>query len=481
VRWTEFIEEAALPPPPPPRGEKFRDFISRVSPSFRFYPYHECLIEAAEAIKAGGIPWLMVFQPPGSSKSEVFSRLLPAWLVSEDPTQHVAVCTYGASLAHGLTRDAREYAIEAGVRLDAAQKAKISWKTAQGGHVWGSGFGGAVRGNRYHKGIVDDPHKGPEELFSDVRREALFRWWDQTWMNRRFLLTDSPTSRVIVMQRLAENDLCGHLLDRPDSDKWTVLALDAEKSDEPFVGEKCGAKIITDDRQIGELLIPDKLTKPELQAYSEADLDAYLAQFQQRPRAFSGVLLDPAWFSIIQEKDVPPLIARGMGVDLAVSTKTSADYTVGFAGGIGQDLRVYLFRPFREQWEAPDCQAAIAELARRRRCTWVAVESVAYQLSFVQHLRRMREMAGISVIEADADRDKESRARGWSPRAKQGRFVLVEDGSGWTRTFLDEVKGFPRGRYKDQVDAVGILDAALHERIGASGTASGGQRIKVQP
>lgn len=473
--WSKWLDEACqIPPKAEPKGERFKAFIERVNPRFQFWPYHRHLIEVAEAVAFGEIENLMVWQPPGTSKSEVFSRLLPAWVISEKPTRHAAICTYGAMLAHGLARDARDYAVESGVTLDPAQKAKLSWKTLEGGHGWGAGFGGAVRGNRYNVGIVDDPHKDPDQIASDVQRERLFRWWDVTWMNRGFLITDDIVARIIVMQRLADNDLCGWLMERPDADKWTVLALDAEYSDEPFLKEACGGRLIRDERKPGELLLPEKMG-PDFLAAQKMDEDSYWAQFQQRPRKQTGKVLDPQWFARCLEHQVPPLMSRGAGVDLAVSKKQTADYTVAFPGGLGTDQNIYVFNPYRERSEAPDSRLGIAHLARRRRCSWIAVESVAFQLSFVQELRRMPELTGISVIEADADRDKVARARGWSHLAKQGRIILVDDGTGWIERFFDECRQFPRGKHDDQIDALGILITALGQHVGQA-FASGGQR-----
>jgi len=59
-----------------------------------------------------------------------------------------------------------------------------------------------------------------------------------------------------------------------------------------------------------------------------------------------------------------------------------------------------------------------------------------------------------------ADIDKLSRARGWSPLARDGQIILVDDGSGWVEKFLDEAETFPR-RKKDQIDAVGLCMEAM--------------------
>lgn len=407
----------------------------------------------------------MVWLPPGTGKSELVDRLFGSYLTAIRPHHTVGVVSYGAMLAQEMTRDAREYYAEFGGSLHPAQKAKTRWKTLHGGGMWGAGFGGAVRGLRYHFGIVDDPHKGLDDIDSDLKRERLFRWWDSVWLNRGHMYSECPISRIIVMQRLADNDLCGWLLSRPDAGKWTVLALDAVHDKEsPMLPEnavKQGTVLLPDWREHGDLLCPSRLTSDDLET-QRADLDSYLAQYQQRPRPRSGQIIQPGWFPTCKPADVPRILRKVLGCDLAVSTKETADYTVFFPIGEGVDGRLYLFRPFRDRVEAPDSRKACASLARQHRASVIAVESVAFQLAFVQELRRMPELRGFSVVGVDADRDKESRARGWSPQAEQGQIVLVDDGSGWVETFLDEVLWFPRKK-KDQIDAVGIGMTAVRE------------------
>lgn len=460
MSWTSFSRRFARGPEPRSAFDSFEAYIRLVNPRFRFYRHVRAIMEALEATERGEIANLMIWMPPGTSKSETVSRLFGSYFVAKNPRRSVGQCSYGAMLAQEMTRDAREYYVEAGGQLDPSQRAKTRWLSTAGGGMWGAGFGGAVRGLRYHLGITDDPHKSPEDISSDLKRERLFRWWDQTWMNRGHLFADDPVVRVVVMQRLADNDLCGWLLGRPDADKWTILPLDAVRDEEDPYPIPDGVSVLPDWRHHGELLCPEALTLERLEE-QRMDPDSYESQFQQRPRAASGKVLEPSWFRRVLPEHLPPMAKRGLGVDLAVSTRQTADYTVGFPVGIGVDNNVYLFRPFRDRVESPIARQEIAAVARRTRCGMVFVESVAFQLSFVQELRAMREMAGFSVLEADADRDKLSRARGWSHLAFQGRIFLVDDGSGWPDVFLDECRKFPTGRHDDQIDAVGIALAGL--------------------
>lgn len=467
MSWTRFARRFAPEPNDPLTVHtSFKTFIEKVNPGFVMYQHNRLLVEVLEATAQGEIPWLMVWMPPGTSKSEMFSRLYPAYVASMRPKHTVGVCSYGATLAQEMTRDAREYFAEFGGRLDPAQRAKTRWKTLEGGGMWGAGFGGAVRGFRYHMGVCDDPHKDEEDINSDLKRERLFRWWDTTWLNRAQLFCDFVIPRVIVQQRLADNDLCGHLLSRPDADKWTVVALDAVHDTEtpllPPNAVELGTRLWPDWREHGELLVPERLTEAKLKD-QQADEESYLAQYQQRPRARTGKILDKSWFKICQEQDVPGLNRRCMGVDLAVSKKQSADYWAAFPGGVSRNGDIYIFRPWRDKAESPEARVQVARVARQRRVSTIGVEAVAFQLSFIHELRAMPEMFGFQVLPFDVDRDKEARARGWSHLPAQGRVWLVDDGSGWIDRFLDEIDRFPRGKHDDQVDAVGVLIQMIRE------------------
>ncbi|WP_232507674.1 hypothetical protein [Candidatus Williamhamiltonella defendens] len=57
--------------------------------------------------------------------------------------------------------------------------------------------------------IVDDPHN-PRQAESPTEREKALEWFDQTFYSR---LNDKKNGViVVVMQRLHEKDLSGHLL-----------------------------------------------------------------------------------------------------------------------------------------------------------------------------------------------------------------------------------------------------------------------------
>lgn len=469
---------------PPPEGElaeggralTFREFVSKVAPHYRWYRHNEELAKVADAIVEGRLKRVMIWVPPGTGKSETITRLLAAYYVYRFPGREVGLVSSSADLAEDLAGDARDYFLEAGGDLDPSTNAKRSWYTRQGGGMWGRGMRGQIRGRRYHLGIVDDLHKGPEELDSEILAARPPRFWQRLWLNRQNLFFEEGAAIVIVMQRLAPNDICGWLLEQPGADEWTVVAFDAIKSEEPFEVPK-GVELWPDWRRPGELLCEALLSLRKL-VELRADEEAFDAQYMQRPRKASGTIFKEEWFDRrVSLETLPLLLRRVMGVDLAVTKKTQNDEVAGITIGYGVNGKYYLFPPVWGRFEAPESEDAVAARARANRATAICVEAVAYQLSFVQHLRTRPELAGITLEGVNADMDKIARAKGWAPFARDGLLVLVDDGSGWIERFIKIAVKFPRVRHDDVIDAIAIAMAGVRQ-LGGDNAAPlvGGQR-----
>ncbi len=118
----------------------------------------------------------------------------------------------------------------------------------------GSRYATSVEGPLTGRGadliIIDDPLK-PDEALSDITRNKVNAWFDNTLFSR---LNDKERGSILViMQRLHEDDLTGHLMSRG---KWDQLVLPAiAEEDLPFHYEVLGDKRIY-GRKAGEALHP---------------------------------------------------------------------------------------------------------------------------------------------------------------------------------------------------------------------------------
>jgi predicted phage terminase large subunit-like protein len=141
-------------------------------------------------------------------------------------------------------------------------------------------------------------------------------------------------------------------------------------------------------------------------------------------------------------------------VDLAVSTKTSADYTVIMMLGLAPDKRMLVLDVDRARREGPDIVPAIQRAVERWQPGTVWIEKVAFQLAIVQEARR----AGVPVRELVPDRDKVSRAMPVTA-AFEGARLLLPRSAAWLRDLEHEVLSFPLGQHDDQVDCLGYAVA----------------------
>ena len=149
-------------------------------------------------------------------------------------------------------------------------------------------------------------------------------------------------------------------------------------------------------------------------------------------------------------KIVPRDHLRRFGVvDLAVSTKTSADYTVIGAFGLTKDRRLLVLGIDRARREGPDIVPAMRQMVKRHKLPVLWIEKVAFQLSLIQQARR----EGLAVRELIPDRDKVARAFPATAWLEGGR-VLLPATAPWIKDFIAEVLAFPTARYDDCTDCL---------------------------
>ena len=106
-------------------------------------------------------------------------------------------------------------------RLSPQKQSVQEFVTTAQGYRLSTSVGGILTGRGADYIIIDDPMK-PNEALSDALRRGANQWFDNTLFSR---LNDKRTGRImLIMQRLHEDDLVGHVLERLD---WEVLAFAA--------------------------------------------------------------------------------------------------------------------------------------------------------------------------------------------------------------------------------------------------------------
>lgn len=172
----------------------------------------------------------------------------------------------------------------------------------------------------------------------------------------------------------------------------------------------------------------------------------YGAEFVQ----LAGALFLREWFHIIEEEPAAQYVRSW---DLAASTKTTADFTVGFKVGLTQNGDLILADMVRGRWEWPTALQMISDTARADGVAVIqGVEDVGVQKGMFQMLMAEPQLVGLAFRPITVHRDKLTRAMPWLARAEQGKLKMVR--GEWNAAALDEICAFPESAHDDIVDAV---------------------------
>ncbi len=429
--------------------QSFRSFVSEVNPRFQWYRHCEVLGDLAERVVAGEMPRLMISLPPRIGKTELFSRLLPAYFLRRHPDRWVGLNCYAAELAYTLSRNARENYTRAGGSLADSARAVKHWETGKGGGLWAAGVGGPITGKGFHLGLIDDPLKNAEEAESATIREAQKDWYRSTFYTRA-----EPDAAVIVIQtRWHEDDLSGFLLEEEageEPERWHVASFDAIRED---LDSPLPSSCIREDdwREPGEPLCPERYPLQRLKTIRDR-LGPYFwaALYQQRPAPRGGGQFRREWFRIV---DVAPAgVRRVRSWDLA-ATEGGGNWTVGTRLAVTDDGTYFVEDVVRGQWSSGQRDAMIRQTAELDgTAVPVLVTEEGGSGGKAQAAAITRTLAGFPVNTVRETGSKELRADPFRSQCEAGNVRLVR--GEWNRTWLDELSTFPRGKYDDQVDSV---------------------------
>lgn len=285
--------------------------------------------------------------------------------------------------------------------------------------------------------VIDDPHNVADAT-SAAERQNVLDWYDQSISTRPNNLKRAV--KVIIGQRIHEEDLCGHLLARGG---WTHLCLPAEF--EPEHPHLCADDWRTEE---GDLLWPERIGPAEL-AQLKRDLGSYgtAGQLQQRPAPAEGNLVKKEWLRWYTV--LPANINRWVqSWDLPFGKSATSDYAVGQVWAIvGADA--YLVDQVRGRWDFPEQLAQLKRLSERYpEATRKLIESAANGKALIDTLRP--QIAGlVPVIVA---KDKTTRLQATLPLFEAGN-VHIKQGAHWADEWVTELTTFPGAPNDDQVDA----------------------------
>ena len=495
----------------------------------------QAVCEHLEAVVDGQIKRLIINIPPRSGKSTLCSVCFPAWTWAQPkatPTSGPGVQFVYASYAEKL---ALRFSLR-NRRLIQTQWYKDRWgdrfklltdeNTAhrfvndQSGERLVTSISGTATGFGGNIFVIDDANAA-NEAFSEAAIQEVIDWWDQTASTR---LNDLDAGAfVIIQQRLAENDLTGHVLEQSIGD-WQLLMLPMHYDPDRTVVTSLGW---SDPRtKEGELLWPERFPEHAVREL-EKTLGPFGAagQLEQSPKPKGGGVVKYAWWNAWEREAYPPMDFILACLDTAYTEKTENDYSaisvwgvfsydvIGVPGRIiGVDGRpMYLGqRNFAEEsprvmlmhaWQARlplhELVVQVADSCRKMKVDLLLIENKASGISVAQEMQRIygHEAWGVELNDPKSI-DKLSRLHSVVPlfapelrekkdpqgrimRDMEGRPILVSVRDGivyapsapnmptfmtYAEQVIRQVESFPHGAHDDFVDTVSQALRHLSDR-----------------
>lgn len=410
--------------------------------------------------------------PPRCSKSTIVSVCFNAWVWCQPDgkgpgrmgASHQFMCLSNdesLSLRDAVaTRnliDSEWYQGLWGVRVRFAddQNEKKFYKNLANGHRVSKGLRGAIIGKGGDTILIDDPHD-VDDVMSDATRDGDLQSYDGKVISR--LNDQSAGGIMIIMQRLADLDLVGHVIKKDGlySDDnplgWVKLSLPMEfeldeRGKEPInPAEDLG--YIDPRTKAGDLLWPHRFPRASVE-HLASGLGEYQAsgQLQQRPSPGEGGILKKAWWRYWpDDKPFPVTDHIFLSWDTAYSEQdlkknAFSAMTMWGVWWDEQDQRHKLIMLY-----AWDAQVAYPELRKRAKVMdnefhpdRHLIEKKASGQALLPDLRR----AGIAVYPYQPDRDKVARAYAIQSPLKGG--LIYAPNREWAMRVIDYCAAFPVG------------------------------------
>jgi predicted phage terminase large subunit-like protein len=453
------------------------DFVSFAQRSFRelsprgafLMSWHiETVGAKLTALRRGKLRRVIINMPPRHLKSHLASVAFPAWCLGHEPGMQILCVSYAQDLADKLSRDCRRimasqwYRRIFPTRLSPERQAASEFETTAQGCRLATSIGGVLTGRGADLIIIDDPLK-PEEALSQTQRRAANEWFDHTLYSR---LNDKERGAIIlIMHRLHEDDLVGHVLAQED---WEVVRFPAlaEEDETQLVDTVWGPKRVT--RQRGEALHPAREGVQMLERIRQMIGEYNFAgQYKQAPTPLGGGLVKSGWFRHCAASELPCQFDRIVqSWDTANKATELSDFSVCTTWGIaGKNL--YLLDLVRRRMEYPELKRELHAQYERYRPSVVLIEDKASGTQLIQELVA----EGLhAVTRYQPQADKVMRMHAQTAMIENG-FVHVPDAAPWLAQYLHELTSFPNGRHDDQVDSTAQMLDWFKRGVGPSSNA----------
>ena len=402
--------------------------------------------------------------PFRSTKSLIVTVMFPVWAWIKSPKLRFITSSYSATLSIELATKSRDIIFSDWFKsrwgdvfhIKKDQNLKERYENNFVGMRRATSVGGTVTGQGGDFLIVDDP-LSPQMASSATERDNANEWYRTTFYSR--LNQPDIGVRIIIMQRVHEDDLTGFLLGRETRLKYKHICIPAKSGDDNIKPKHLEEFY---DKDTG-LFWEDRFSQRTLDDYKSAlGSYGYAGQLQQTPTPLDSGMIHKDWFKVDRYRVDDSVV--NFVIDPAYTADQKNDPSA---------LLAYTYKD--NKWQIVDCVNVYKEFPDLVKFIqqWVAkngytnssriyVEPKASGKSIVQTLVRE---TGLNVKEdKPPTKDKVARVSDVSASLESGRVSLLN--GDWNDEFLDQLTKFPAAKHDDMVDC---LVMAVNKEIWSGG------------
>ena len=378
--------------------------------------------------------------------------MFPVWAWIKSPKLRFITSSYSATLSIELSTKSRDIIFSDWFQsrwgdvfhIKKDQNLKERYENNHIGMRRATSVGGTVTGQGGDFLIVDDP-LSPQMANSTTERDNANEWYRTTFYSR--LNQADIGVRIIIMQRVHEEDLSGFLLDKETRFNYKHICIPASNEDgnikpkslENFYNKKTG------------LFWEDRFSRKILDDYKSAlGSYGYAGQLQQSPSPIDSGMIQRDWFKIDRYRKEEATV--NFIIDPAYTANQKNDPSALLAYTY-TDNKWQIVECVNVRKEFPELVKFIPEWVQKNGYTnksRIYVEPKASGKSIVQTLVRE---TGLNVKEdTPPTKDKVARVSDVSASLESGRVSLLS--GKWNEEFLEQLSKFPSAKHDDMVDCL---------------------------
>ncbi len=395
-------------------------FKKRQHRKFVIGKHHEIIANALDRVINGEVKNLIINIAPRYGKTELAVKNFIAKGLSVNPAARFIHLSYSDDLALDNSDEVRELVKSSEyqelfpeVKVKPNSDSKKKWYTTAGGGVYATSAAGQVTG--FGAGRVDDEDSGeldnwligtdgqlfggaliiddpikPEDADSDLIRERVNERWTSTLKNR---VNSRNTPKIVIMQRLHENDLCGYLMNT-EPGEWEIISLPCIE----HYGLENESALWEFKHTLSELKVMEKVA-------NKANSPSFQRQYMQNPQPLKGFMFPSNMLRYYKPLDLLTLKFETSIAYADIADEGEDNLSAPIGRNIGTDIYITDVTFCRDNTDATI--PMVADMLKRNNTNYCRVESNSMGAMFARILQK--NIKTCSILQANSTQNKFTR------------------------------------------------------------------------